>query len=199
MLQTVRLPHVRFDTLVKETKDAEGHTVFTNVYYAYITPAGGKDEVVKVATEWLEDLKNKSHTRGPFDSAAHEYEQWYERFSKGFEQYKAGHEQTTNGTPLRASLAFTKAEIAQVESVKIFSIEDLALCNEESIQRMGMGSRNLKLKAQKMLEDKVSGNLAQENEALRIKMEALEEKVNKMLAMGIQEPKAKPGRKPKAE
>lgn len=200
MLQTVRLPHVRFDTQVLETKDAEGHILFNNVYFAYITPAGGKDEVVKRADEWLADLKQKSQVRGPFDAAANEYDTWYERFSKGFEQYKAGQEMTCNGTPLRASLAFTKAEVAQAESVRIFSIEDLAACNEEAIGRMSMNGRGLKMKAAKLLEDKASGHLAQENEALRMSIAALEEKVNKMLAAGVQEPveRKKPGRKPKA-
>jgi hypothetical protein len=152
MLQQARLPYVRFETQVRERKDAQGHSVFDNIYYAHITPAGGKDEVVKVAEEWLEDLRNKASVRGPFDSAASEYDQWYTRFKQGFEQFKAGEELTCNGTPLRASMAFTKAEVAQAEAVKIFSIEDLAACNEEAIGRMGMNGRGLKMKAHKLLE-----------------------------------------------
>ncbi len=198
MLQSVRMPHVRFETAVLETKDKEGHNVFSNVYYVYITPAGGKDEVVKVADQWLKELQEKSHTRGPFDQAANEYTQWYERFSKGFEQYKAGQEMTTDGTPLRASMAFTKAEIAQAESVKIFSIEALATCNEEAIGRMGMNARTLKTKATKLIEGMAGGNVAQENEALRLQVSELTKKVDAMLAAGIPEP-AKRGRKPKAE
>lgn len=189
MLQTARLPYVRFETQVRETKDASGHSVFTNVYYAHITPAGGKDEVVKVAEEWIADLQQKGMTRGPFDSAAAEYTTWYERFKQGFEQYKAGQELTVNGTPLRASLAFSKAEVAQAENVKIFSIEDLAGCNEEAIMRMGMSGRTLKLKAQKLLDSKDGDKLAQENEALRLKLADLEQKVERMLAAGVQEPK----------
>lgn len=189
MLQAVRLPFVRFETQVSESKDEQGHIVCKNVYYAHITPAGGKDEVVKVADEWLRDLMEKSRTRGPFDQAASEYTQWYERFSKMFEQYKAGEEMTIDGTPVRSCPAFTKAEIAQAEAVKLMSVEDLATCNEEAVSRMGMGGRNLKLKAAKFLEDKQSGNVALENEALRVKVADLEKKVEAMLAAGIPEPK----------
>ncbi len=194
MLQQVRMPHIRFETEVKETRDEDGHIVRTNVYFAHVTPAGGKDVLVKDAEQWLRELKDKSMVRGAFDQAAAEYEQWYTKVKAAFDQYKAGEEMTTDGTPLRASLAFTKAEIAQAESVKIFSIEDLAGANEEAISRMGMGGRGLKIKAQKLLETK--GDVAQENAALRQKIADLESKVERMLAEGFKEP-AKRGRKPK--
>lgn len=197
MLQTVRLPYVRFESQVRETKDGLGHIVCTPIYYAHITPAGGKDEVVKVAEEWLADLMQKSMTRGPFDAAASEYTQWYERFKKMFEQFKAGEEMTVPGTALRACPAFTKIEVAQCEAIKILSVEDLSVANEEAVSRLSMGGRALKMKAVKFLEDKASGNLALENEALRLQLADLTEKVNKMVAAGVQEP-VKRGRKPKA-
>lgn len=201
MLQQARLPHVRFQNEVRETKDKDGHTIYEDVIYAYITPAGGKDEVVKIAEEWIRDLKDKSMVRGPFDSAANEYTKWYEGFSEMLRRFKAGQEMQTTGTPLRASLAFTAAEIKQCESVKIFSIEDLASANEEALMRMGMGGRNLKTKAQKILETKDGGQLVQENEALRVRIKDLEDKVERMLAAGIPEPteRKKPGPKPKAQ
>lgn len=199
MLQQARLPFVRFDSQVRETKDDQGHTVYSDVVYAYITPAGGKDEVVKVADEWIRELRDKSMTRGPFDSAANEYTKWYEGFSEMLKRYRAGQEMQTTGTPLRASMAFSKAEIAACEAVKVFSIEDLASANEEAMSRMGMGGRNLKMKAQKLLESKDGDRLAQENEALRVQLASLTEKVDQMLAAGIAEPveRKKPGRKPK--
>lgn len=194
MLQQVRMPHIRFETEVKETRDEEGHIVRQTVYMAHITPAGGKDVLVKNAEEWIRELKEKSMVRGAFDQAASEYEQWHAKVSQAFNQFKAGEEMTVDGTPLRASLAFTKAEIAQAESVKIFSIEALAEANEEAISRMGMGGRALKTKAQKLLETK--GDVAQENAALRQKIADLEAKVERMLSEGFKEP-AKRGRKPK--
>lgn len=198
MLQTIRFPYVRFESKVVERKDNEGHTIFVPVYYANITPAGGKDEVVKIAEEWLTELRSKGQTRGPFDSAAQEYEKWYEFFSKAFNVYKSGEEMTMDGTPLRACPAFTKTEVAQAEAIKIFSVEELAMCNEEAIQRMGMIGRQIKMKASKYLDDKQSGNLAQENEALRVRMTDLENTIADMKAAGMKEP-AKIGRPRKVE
>lgn len=197
MLQTIKFPFVRFESAVVEKKDAAGHSIFDPVYYAYITPAGsnGKNEVMKVADEWLRELRTKGQTRGTFDDNAHEYERWYERFKQAFEQFKAGEEMTALGTVLRSCPAFTKVEIAQAQSCRILTVEDLASCNEEALQHMGMGGRAMKLKAQKYLEDKASGSLAQENEALRLRISDLEEKVNAMLSAGVDDPdKPKRGR-----
>lgn len=197
MLQQVRMPYVRFETTVKESKDENGHIVRQNVYYAHITPAGGKDEVVKIASEWIEELRRKGDTRGPFDQAANEYSIWYERFSKGFEAYKKGEEMITDGTPIRASLAFMKSEIAQAEAAKIYSIEDLANCNEEAIQNMGVGGRALKAKAAEILKTKDSSHSAEEIAALKLQVQELKQLIDDMKEAGMQEP-ARRGRPPKA-
>ena len=102
MLQQARMPFVRFDTVVAETRDTEGHALYKNKYYVFITPAGGKDELMKDAEEWITELRRKGETRGAFDAAAGEYTRWYEHFSKGFDAYKKGEEMQTTGTPIRA-------------------------------------------------------------------------------------------------
>ena len=196
MLQQVRMPYVRFDVTVRESKDGDGHIVRQNVYYAHITPAGGKDEVVKIASEWIDELRRKGDTRGPFDQAANEYGRWYEHFSKGFESYKKGEEMQTDGTPIRASLAFMKSEIMQAESAKLYSIEDLAACNEEAIQQMGVGGRALKAKAAEILKTKDASHAAEEIIALRQQVEELKTLVNDMKDAGMQDPAPRRGRPP---
>jgi len=197
MLQQPRLPYVRFTTDATETKDADGHSVFKNVYTVHIMPIGGKDEVIKNADEWLKELEQKAMTRGPFDSNASEYREWHERFTKMFAQYKAGEEMVTEGTPLRAVLAFTKAETMQAESVRIFSIEQLAEANEEAIARMGIGGRALKDKATQVLKAKGSNHLAEENAALRVQIEDLTRRVDDLIASGLVEKRR--GRQPATE
>ena len=191
MLQTVRLPYVHFETNVAESKDEAGHPIYKNIYHAYITPAGGKDEVVKVAEEWIADLKRKGDTRGPFDAAANEYGVWYQHFSKAFEAYKSGEEMQGLGTPLRACLAFLKSEVMQAERAHIYSIEDLAACNEEALGRMGMGARNLKDKAQEILKNKGDSHQAEEIIALRQQVADLKDMVDAMRKAGIEEPEKK--------
>lgn len=198
MIQTPRFPYVRFSVDAKEIKDENGHISFKNQYWATIIPAGGKDEVLKDAVEWIASLRTKGETRGPFDANASEYIQWHERFSKMFEQFKAGEEMTVIGTPLRAILAFTKAEIAQAESIRIFSVEDLAVANEEAIRHMGIGGRAMKDKAVQLLASKGENHLAEENSALRVKLEQLEARVEEMIAAGMKVP-GKVGRPRKTE
>lgn len=198
MIQSPRFPYVRFTVEAKEVKDEDGHISFKNQYWATIIPAGGKDEVVKDAVEWIASLRTKGETRGPFDSNASEYVQWHERFSKMFEQFKAGEEMTMTGTPLRAILAFTKAEIAQAEAIRIFSVEELAVANEEALRHMGIGARAMKDKAVQLLASKGENHLAEENAALRVKMEALEARMEDMIAAGMKAP-GKVGRPRKTE
>jgi hypothetical protein len=200
MIQAARMPYVRFETEVVTTKDNDGHNQFSNKIMAYITSAGSKDEVVKVADEWIAQLLDKAQTRGAFDSAANEYTQWYERFSKLLQNYKNGLELDHDGTPIRASMAFSPAEVAQCESVKIFTLEALATCNEEAMSLMGMGGRALKQKAAQILEGNVNGRLAEENSALKVKIEELSKRVEQLSALVVEEKEVKKrGRKPASE
>ena len=195
MLQQARMPFVRFDTVVAETRDAEGHALYKNKYYVFITPAGGKDELMKDAEEWITELRRKGETRGAFDNAAGEYTRWYEHFSKGFDAYKKGEEMQTTGTPIRACLAYTKAEIATIESVRIYSIEDLAACNEEEMRNMGIGGRTMKQKAIDIMETSKNSRPAEEMAAMRQKIEEMQDTINAMKDAGMKEP-ARRGRPP---
>lgn len=180
-MQQARMPYVVFETKPEAYKDENGVVNYKNVDYVTITPAGGKDTIYKNAQDWLNELKEKSYVRGPFDLNASHYTEWHEKFSKAYEAYRNGQNMVTDGTPLRACLAFTPAEIMQAESVRLRSLEDLAECNEEAISRMGAGARTLKLKAQKILESKQDSKLAEENSALRQKVDELETKINSLL------------------
>lgn len=198
MQTKVFMPYVRFSTEVEETRNADGQIDRKNKYYAYITAPGSKDEVMKDAQEWINDLRRRGDTRGPFDASAEHYTNWHRHFAKGFEDYKKGEEMTTEGTPLRGCLAFMKSEIAQAESVKIFSLEELAACNEQAIQNMGVGARALKSKAAEILATKDSSKGAEKIIALQLEVESLKEKIDAMIANGMKEPE-KRGRKPKLQ
>jgi hypothetical protein len=197
MIQQPKLPYVRFTCEAVESKDVDGHVQYKNKYWANIVPAGGKDEVVKDADEWVASLREKGTTRGPFDSAANEYRVWFEHFGDALKRYKAGEELAVTGTPLRAILAFTKAEVAQAESARIYSLEDLSTCNEEGLRYIGIGGRALKDKAVQLLASRGDNRLAEENSALRVKVEQLEARIEQFIAANSQEPKRGPGRPPK--
>ena len=183
MLQQVRMPYVKFFTEVRETVDENGHILRVPEYRAEVTPAGGKDTQIKVMSDWLPQLRNMSVSRGPVDTNAAEYEIWYEKISQAFEKYKKGEEVDYDGTPLRGSLAFTKVEIANCEAANVFTIEDLALASEESIQRIGMGGRNLKDRANKIVASQSSNDLAAENAALKLKVNEMDERIKELVEL----------------
>ena len=184
-LQPIRLPHARFESVVIETKDANGHPVYTDRYMAYVTPIGGKDEAVKIAEEWIADLGKKASDHF---GAPTEYATWYDHFSKQFEAFKQGHELSCTGTPLRVCMAFSGSEIKRCELIHVFSLEDLASLNEEGLGRLGMGGRNLKIKAQEILANNKTTKPAEEIAALRQKVTDLEQLVQDMIAAGHEKP-----------
>ncbi len=180
MLQQARPPHVQFEIKAEHYADAAGQSHYRNRYYATITPAGGKDQLYRDAEEWIASLvqkANNAHT--PEDSDM--YRQWHERFSRMFDQFKAGQEMDVDGTPLRACMAFSPAEVAAAESVKIFTLEELAVATEQAMHNMGIGSRAMSLKAQKVLAQLQDGRVAEENAALRLRLEEMETRLQELM------------------
>lgn len=197
MIQQPRMPYVRWTVEAIESKDGDGHIVYSNKYMANIVAAGGKDELVKDAVEWLRELKNKGD-RGQFDQAANEYGHWYDHFSAQFAKFKAGEELAVVGTPLRAVMAFMKAEVMQCERANIYSLEDLAQANEEGLRNIGIGGRALKDKATQLLASKGDNKLAEELAAAHVQIEELKARVDAFLEAGFKD-KAKLGRPRKVE
>lgn len=169
-IEEARRPHVRFETRAEHYVDAEGHSQYKNVYFAAVTPAGGngKDQLDVNAEDWLKGLQEKARNRGGIDSDL--YMSWHAHFSHMFDLYKQGQEMAVDGTPLRACLAFGPAQIAAAENVKIFSLEALAQASETEIAAIGMGGRDMKTKAEKMLQNLADSRVAEENAALRLQL-----------------------------
>lgn len=189
MLQQAQKPIAIFHTDAVPYKDETGVTNYKNVHFVTIQQAGSKDSVEKIAEEWISDLARKATTRGDFDSQAEEYREWYEYFSKRFEAYKSNLEMPMDGTPIKMCLSFTPAERAQCEAIHVYTLEGLAECNEEVIQRLGMGGRTLKTKAAKMLETQAGGKVAEQNAALQQKVAELTAQVAEFRQMLLAEGK----------
>ena len=181
MPQPVSKPHVVFSTEAMAYVDAEGHTHYKDVIIATITPQGGTDNLVKNAEEWLKELRNKSMTRSGFDDASIFYAEWYDHFSKAFEYHKKGLEGPLNGTDLKLFKTFTPAELKNCAASNIFTVEELANCNEQFIQRVGMGGRVMKNKAQAILDGQQGVMVAEENAALKLKVDELSSQVSDLI------------------
>jgi hypothetical protein len=181
-LMQQRPPFVRFDNVEVEDRDASieaGYFVPKNIPHAIITPPGGRDSIHKEVTEWLKKLKSDG-LNGITPLA------WYEHFSAAFEQWKLGNEIPEFGTPVLTFLPFTPAQRAALIAANIRTVEDCAEMSEDTMQRVGMGARELRDKAinalgsanvQVALIEKQQAQidmLEQQNEALIERLNALE-------------------------
>lgn len=138
-----RPPFVMFETqAVKDpiATEAAGIIQYKNVDYALITPSGSKDQVVKIAVEWLAQIR-KQALDGIYDP------DWVKHFTLRYEEFKKGNEMPENGTPLKMWPAITPADIAVLHAARIFTVEDLAVLPDSGFQVVGMGARALRDKA----------------------------------------------------
>jgi hypothetical protein len=173
LLGKARPPFVRFFDEVRESRDAEGRPVYRDVVMAEIIPAGGKDALVKVADDWVAELKNKGQSRAQFDPDAQMYGEWHKLVKEALKDYREGREAPLNGTSLKAFPAFTPSEIRAAENAHIFTIEDMSAANEVALQTIGMGGRAMKDKAAALMENKSTSDLASQISALKVENEEL--------------------------
>jgi hypothetical protein len=145
-VQEERLPWIEFKERQIKTVDANGMDTYHPEDWVTIVPQGGKDKIDKAVSHWFSDLKGHvQNKRIPPD---------YERQARGaYDQWKKDHTMPVNGTPLEA-LGLSGEQLKMVKELHVPTVEDLAQCNEDVIQRMGMGGRNLKNRASLYLASK---------------------------------------------
>ena len=143
-----RPPYVSFVTRPVEDRDASikaGQMVMRDVDYALVTPHGSKDRLEKVVGDWfatLEEAVKQERMPGP----------WLAAYKDHYKAWKNGQEVPVNGTSVRNWPLLSPAQVENMISLKVMTVEDLAAANEELLARLGMGARALKDKAQAWLQ-----------------------------------------------
>jgi hypothetical protein len=175
-----RPPHVEFELRPVEDREASmqaGQKIMRDQEYSLIFPRGGKDKVRKAVPQPPEEGRMPSL----------EYQEFMARFGKQYQAWKAGLEIPVEGTDLRQFRLLTPAQIENCRTYHIYTVEQLAEASEEAITNIGMGSRNLKMTAQRWLEfgDK-GGKSVSRIEELEAKNHDLEE-LNKQLTAKVEE------------
>lgn len=165
-----RPPYVRFERRSIEDRGATlkaGHYVGRDVDFALITPAGSKDCVERVASEWLEKIElDTRQGRMP--------RQWLEHFKALHKAWTEGQEEPVNGTSIKHWPILSPTQVKMLLSLKVMTIEDMASANEETLARLGMGGRELKRRAIDWIgQSKELGKFNNEMHALRVKGEEL--------------------------
>lgn len=161
--------HVTFEIRPEEDRAASieaGSPQFKDVEYAIITMPGGSLVVDKQITpallnEWRRGSENQRKAPSPF--AIQAYNAW-----------KEGLEPPVDGSPLSNWPGVTPAQLKSCQAIMIRSIEDLADANEDTLRKIGMGSRALKDKAKAYLAAAVTNKGSEQISAIMVRMEAME-------------------------
>lgn len=174
-----RPPYVSFEVQAVEDRQAsieQGHYVAKDVVYAIVTPAGSKDRIPRVASEWLAMLAEQvQQQRFPGE--------WLNAFREAYKAFCEGREAPLNGTALRDWPVISPAQLQQLLNFSVRTVEDLAVANEETLSRLGMGGRALKQKAIEWLDaSKGIGAQAEMITAIKLENAQLKETVNAQAA-----------------
>lgn len=179
-------PFVTFETRAVEKRVGEGDSVrieYEDVVFAIIRPAGGRDSVEKVATEWIDSL----HTQA---AAGRIPPHWPRAYNEALQGFIRGEALPVEGTPIKQWAAITPAERKALLRAEIFTVETLALSNSDMQDRIGMGAIRLIDLAKAYVADKTGpgatllamDNLKAENQTLRQQLAALTEAVAELRA-----------------
>ena len=196
-LHQARPPFVEFKRVAVHDKlrsEELGRRVTKDLDMAFIMQPGSKDQVERIAMDWLDMIRSKL-----VNGAADAYPQeWVDGFRKKFDAWKSGQDAPLNGTSVKEWPVLSPAQADNFISMHILTIEDVAAMTEEAMRSYGMGGRELKQKAQEWCKGKDSATI--ENEVLKKQLEALTERLAQLEQMSDNtgEPlQAKRGRKPK--
>lgn len=167
-----RPPLVNFETRAEEDRAssiAAGNMVYKDVDYAIITPAGSKDRIERVVSEWLTMLAEQvKQGRFPME--------WAAFYKRAYTSWKAEGQIPLEGSPLANWPVLSPGQVKSLAAINVQTIEQLAEANEETILRLGMGGRALKDRAVEWL--RASGSDAGKQSAeivdLRQKLELSE-------------------------
>lgn len=181
-----RPPFVQFETRSEEDREAtieKGHYVGMDVDYAFITPAGSKDRIERKVSEWFAKLEEDlASERIPAP--------WVRAFKEAYKAFQEGKAPPVSGFPIVDWPGLSPSQVKTLLSLNLRAVEDLAVANEETLARLGMGARALKQRAIDWLAAaENTGKVAEESAArraenadLRARNAALEEQMAQLSA-----------------
>jgi len=154
-----------------------GRRMTKDVDFAFIMQPGSRDQVERIAIDWLAMLKNKQ-----MSGAADAYpDEWVTAFHRKYEAWKEGNEAPLDGTSVREWPVLSPAEAENFIGLRIMTIEDVAAMTEDAMNHAGMGSRSLRDKAREWLKGKdVAVHLTEENATLKAALAELLERVKQL-------------------
>lgn len=175
MMQNVRPAYVSFETKVVEKQhprppEGTGLPYYEEVDFANVTPQGTKDLIPREVSAWFSYLQLQVDQEMMPIEVLNKYKAQYEAWKKK-------EEIPLEGTPIKGWPLATIGQQDACLRANIRTVEDLANCSSEAIQRIGMGAQELRNRAGKFLE-------AQNSTApLAARMASLEASLSEVLAV----------------
>jgi nucleotidyltransferase/DNA polymerase involved in DNA repair len=165
--------HVAFELRPRENREqteAQGMPVFEDIEYAILTMPGGglvvdKEITPKLLHEWKHG-DNMRKPPSPFALVA--YGEW-----------KEGREIPVNGTDIKNWPGVGPAQLKMCQGASVYTIEDLANANQDTMRRLGMGGVALAAKAKAYLESAITNKGAEAISSMQVKLEAMQAAIEK--------------------
>jgi len=165
-----RPSYVRFEKRAIEDRTksiANGHYTTVDQDFAVITPHGTSDEIPRVVKDWFGYLDEQARAnRVPI--------KFVEYYKECYERWKKGEEAPLNGIPIKEWPPLSPSERANLIAIRVYTVEDLANANEDTLRQIGMGGRAMQQKAENWLKSATDqGKLAEEMSALQVENKRL--------------------------
>jgi len=182
--------HVEFfeDKHPNKKKSAEaGRPIYDYVEKARIRWAGDKNQVLTVFAH---------HPSSMRDPATNERLTYAQQFPDHYKAFKEQREFHGSGTPLSELPFLTEAKRAELRAFNIHTAEAIASLDGSTLQKLGMGARELKNHVEAWLEEAKGGapiaKLAAENTALQDQVSQMKAEMDRMKAQMASEPQPGP-------
>lgn len=158
-----RPPYVVFEQRAEEDRDAtiaSGGIVMRDVNYAVVRQPGSKDSIEKQADQWLEDVRRRV-MQGKYP------QEWLDHFQRQYAAFKEGQTAPEMGLSVKEWPSLSKAQVHNLLAAGVRTVEDAAAMNEPTMQRVGMGAREIKAKAVAYIESREQNKAAEKIAALQ--------------------------------
>jgi len=142
-MMEVRPPYIAFERRAVEHRglaEVGGGINYVDKDFALVTAQGSRDTTEKLIDEWFPYLRDQVR-QGRFPA------KWLDAYQESYKAWKNDQEPPLHGTSVKNWPAASAAEVKILVAARVLTIEDLALANEEMLERIGMGARSLKQRA----------------------------------------------------
>lgn len=147
-----------------------------DVDFVKVTPMGSRDIFERIAVDWFKSLEQKvSMGMESADNQQH--------FIRLYEAWKKGEELPLEGTPIKGWPLASKAEQQRCIELHLLTVENLANCNAEATNRLGMGGQTLRNRATEWLKARnETGPLVARLDAMQLVLERIEKRNSELEA-----------------